>query len=253
MYQLSQIPTKAPKELDKKKIKEETAALLQELDALQYLLYAEAKHAVLVILQGPDASGKDGAIRHVLGQMNPQGVQVQSFKVPTEEEKAHDFLWRVHLHTPRKGMIQVFNRSHYEEVLITRVHGWIDDKTAQQRFDAINHFEELLYLHNSTLILKFYLHVSHEEQQERLQERLEDPTKHWKYNHQDKVESALWDKYRQAYEDAFEHCSAIPWTIVPSDQNWYKEYIIARQLVETLRGLNMSFPDLKKDAGTQSQ
>lgn len=252
MNRLDDIPTKAPKERDKKETKEETEALLEELSDLQNLLYAESKHAILIVLQGMDASGKDGLIRKVFSRMNPQGVRVQSFKVPTEEELAHDFLWRIHHHTPAKGMIQIFNRSHYEDVLVTRVHGWCDDETAQNRFDAINHFEELLALHNNTEILKFYLHISAEEQQDRLRERVEDPTKHWKYNAKDEQEAALRSKYLQMYEDVFENCSAVPWTIVPADQNWYKEHVVAKKLVETLKGLNMKFPDVRiepKNAG----
>src|SRR5215217_1365384 len=154
MSRLMTLPTKSPKDVDKQETKEQTEALLEKLDDLQNLLYAESKHAVLIVLQGMDASGKDGVIRKVFSRMNPQGVRVQSFKVPTEEELAHDFLWRIHQHTPAKGMIQVFNRSHYEDVLVTRVHGWCDDATAQKRFDAINHFEEMLLLHNNTQILK---------------------------------------------------------------------------------------------------
>jgi PPK2 family polyphosphate:nucleotide phosphotransferase len=244
MYRLSEIATKAPKDVDKKKTKEETEALLEELSDLQNVLYAESKHAILIVLQGMDASGKDGLIRDVFSRMNPQGVQVQSFKVPTEEEAAHDFLWRIHQHTPARGMIQIFNRSHYEDVLVTRVHGWCDDDTAQKRFDAINHFEQLLALHNNTQVLKFYLHVSAEEQQERLRERLENPDKGWKYNAKDEKEAALRGKYLQMYEDVFEACSALPWTIVPADQNWYKEHIVARHLLETLKGLNMKYPEV---------
>lgn len=248
MERLATISTKAPKNMDKRETKEQTEALLEELSELQNLLYAERKHSVLIVLQGMDASGKDGVIRNVFSRMNPQGVRVQSFKVPTEEELAHDFLWRIHHHTPAKGMIQVFNRSHYEDVLVTRVHGWCDDATAQHRFDAINAFEELLLLHNNTQVLKFYLHISVEEQQQRLQERKDDPTKHWKYNAKDEQEAALRDKYLQMYEDVFEHCSALPWTIVPADQNWYKEHVVAKQLVETLKGLNMKFPEVKIEA-----
>ena len=244
MHRLSQISTKAPKELDKKLTKEETAGLLKRLDELQTLLYAESRHAVLVVLQGMDASGKDGAIKKVFGQLNPQGVKVQSFKVPTEQELKHDFLWRIHQHTPEKGILQVFNRSHYEDVIVTRVHGWCNDATAAARFDAINHFEELLTAHNQTLIFKFYLHISQEEQQQRFEERLQDPSKRWKYNEKDFEEAKLWNSYRQMYEDAFENCSVIPWTIVPSDQNWYKEYVIAKALVEGLEGLNMKYPQL---------
>jgi len=246
MSTLSEISTKAPKEFNKKEIKEETIKLLEELNELQNLLYAEGKHSVLVILQGMDASGKDGVIRKVFGQINPQGVQVVSFKTPTEEELAHDFLWRIHKQTPAKGMIQIFNRSHYEDVLITRVHGWCDDATAEKRFDAINNFEELLILHNATQVLKFYLHISQEEQTERLEERTEDPTKEWKYNAKDKEEAKLWNQYMEMYEDVFINCNAAPWIIVPADQNWYKSYLVANTLRKALKELNMKYPGLKK-------
>lgn len=246
MATLDKISTRAPKDLDKQQTKDETLGLLKELNELQNVLYAEGKHSVLVILQGMDASGKDGAIKKVLGQLNPQGVMVTSFKVPTEEELKHDFLWRIHQHTPGKGMIAVFNRSHYEDVLVTRVHKWCDDRTAEKRFDAINDFEELLSVHNSTAIFKFYLHISREEQQQRFNERLEDPTKAYKYNENDSKEAELWDTYMNMYEDVFENCNAIPWTIVPADQNWYKEYIIARTLVKGLRALDMKYPQLNK-------
>ena len=246
MEGLKDLSTKAPKDFDKKETKEQTLLLLEELNELQNLLYAESRHAVLVILQGMDASGKDGVIRKVMGSMNPQGVMVRSFKVPTEEEKAHDFLWRIHKYAPAKGMIQVFNRSHYEDVLVTRVNGWCDDATALRRFDAINQFEEWLTLHNSTLIFKFYLHISPEEQKERLEERKSDPTKQWKYNSKDFDVARLWDQYMEMYEDVFENCNALPWTLVPSDQNWYKEYLVARTMVDRLKELNMKFPELKK-------
>lgn len=247
MSTLSEIATKAPKEFDKKETKELTAKMIEELDELQNRLYAEKKHSVLIVLQGMDASGKDGVIRKVFGQMNPQGVRVESFKAPTEKELAHDFLWRIHQHTPEKGMIQIFNRSHYEDVLITRVHGWCDDAMAEQRFAAINDFEELLALHNSTQILKFYLHISHEEQKARLQERVKDPTKLWKYNPDDEKEAKLWDQYMEMYEDVFVNCNTTPWVIVPADQNWYKEYLIAKTLIETLKELDMKYPEAKKE------
>jgi PPK2 family polyphosphate:nucleotide phosphotransferase len=243
---LDKISTKAPKEFEKQQTKEETAILLKELNELQNILYAEGKHSVLVILQGIDASGKDGAIKKVLGQLNPQGVMVTPFKAPTEEELKHDFLWRVHRHTPEKGMIAVFNRSHYEDVLITRVHKWCDDKTAEKRFDAINDFEKLLAVHNATSIFKFYLHISKEEQQQRFKERLEDPAKSYKYNENDLKEAELWDKYMNMYEDVFKNCDKLPWTIVPADQNWYKEYIIAKTLVKGLKNLDMKYPQLQK-------
>ena len=243
---LSTIDTRAPKDWDKKETKEKLAGFIGQLDELQNLLYAEGKHSVLVVIQGMDASGKDGVIRHVMGNMNPQGVTVKSYKAPTPEELAHDFLWRIHQHTPAKGMIQVFNRSHYEDILITRVHKWCDDETAFKRMKAINDFEELLEQHNDTHILKFYLHVSREEQHQRLDERMKDPGKMWKYNANDFAEAKLWDEYMKMYEDCFEHCNKVPWTIVPADQNWYKEYIIAKALVDLLTGLKMQYPGLKK-------
>ncbi len=243
---LSDTGTRAPKGFEKSELKIQTLAILDELDELQNLLFAEGKHAILVVIQGMDASGKDGAIRDVLGNMNPQGVRVTSFKAPTEKELAHDFLWRIHRHTPGKGMIQVFNRSHYEDIIVTRVHKWCDDKTALKRMKAINDFEELLTEHNSTQILKFYLHVSPEEQNQRLHERLKDPAKMWKYNEKDFEEAKRWDEYIKYIGECIENCNKPEWIIVPSDQNWYKEYIIASTLRDTLRNLNMQYPGLKK-------
>ncbi|MEO5947836.1 MAG: PPK2 family polyphosphate kinase [Chitinophagaceae bacterium] len=243
---LSEISTRAPKDFDKSVAKEKTAGIIKELDELQNLLYAEGKHSVLVIIQGMDASGKDGVIRNVMGNMNPQGVTVKSYKAPTAEELSHDFLWRIHHHVPQKGMIQVFNRSHYEDILITRVHKWCDDETAKKRMDAINNFEQLLVNHNNTHILKFYLHISTEEQQERLTERVSNPAKMWKYNEKDFEEAKLWDIYMQMYEDCFNNCNNPEWTIVPADQNWYKEYTIATKLIDLLKSLNMQFPGFKK-------
>jgi PPK2 family polyphosphate:nucleotide phosphotransferase len=243
---LKEISTRAPQEFDKQEMKTKLAELQEELSELQNLLYAESKHAILVILQGMDASGKDGAIRQVFSPMNPMGIMVKPFKTPTAEELSHDFLWRIHKSAPSKGMIQVFNRSHYEDILITRVHKWIDDKTARKRMKAINDFEHLLQHHNGTEIIKFYLHISPEKQQERLRERISDKTKQWKYNENDFAESKLWDDYMEMYEDCFENCNDIPWIIVPSDQNWYKDYIIAKAVRDTLKGLSMKFPGLKK-------
>jgi len=243
---LDDISTRAPKDFDKQDTREKIIKLTEELNALQNLLYAESKHSVLIVIQGMDASGKDGLIRNVFGKLNPQGVTVQSFKAPTAEELSHDFLWRIHRHAPAKGMIQLFNRSHYEDILITRVHKWCDDETAGKRMKAINNFEKLLADHNNTLVLKFYLHISPEEQQERLQERIKDPAKQWKYNENDFAEAKLWKDYMNMYEDCFENCNDIPWTVVPSDQNWYKEYIIAKQLRDALVDLKMQFPGIKK-------
>ncbi|MEO6313385.1 MAG: PPK2 family polyphosphate kinase [Chitinophagaceae bacterium] len=243
---LGDISTRAPKDLDKQETKDTINKLTDDLNELQNLLYAEGKHAILVIIQGMDASGKDGLIRNVFGKLNPQGVTVKSFKAPSAEELSHDFLWRIHQHAPAKGMMQLFNRSQYEDILITRVHKWCDDATAKKRMKAINDFEKLLTEHNNTIVLKFYLHISPEEQQERLVERIKDATKQWKYNENDFSEAKLWKEYMAAYEDCFENCNDIPWTIVPADQNWYKEYIIAKQLHDTLTALKMQFPGIKK-------
>ncbi len=243
---LVDVDTRAPKGFDKQDIKDKTQKILEELNELQNLLFAESRNSILIVIQGMDASGKDGVIRNVFGKLNPQGVQVKSYKAPTAEELSHDFLWRIHCHSPAKGMIQIFNRSHYEDILVTRVHKWCDDITAKKRMKAINDFEQLLQEHNYTQILKFYLHVSPKEQKERLQERIKDASKQWKYNANDFKEAKLWDDYMKMYEDCFENCNNIPWTIVPSDQNWYKEYVIAKQLRDTLTGLKMQYPGLKK-------
>lgn len=243
---LSKISTRAPKEFDKAETKQKLASMLEELDELQNLLYANRKYSVLAIIQGMDASGKDGAVKNVFGTLNPLGVIAKSFKAPTEEELSYDFLWRVHKNVPAKGMIQIFNRSQYEDVLITRVHKWIDDETASQRMKAINNFEKLLHEHNQTIILKFYLHISKEKQQERLNERLTIEKKHWKANPNDFKEAELWDDYMKTYEDCFEKCDVTPWIIVPADQNWYKEHIIATTLLETLKKLDMKYPEVKE-------
>lgn len=233
--------------MDKDETKKRLAEVLEELDELQNLLVAEGKHALLVVIQGMDASGKDGAIKDVFGTLNPQGVSVTSFKAPTAEQLGHDFLWRIHQYAPLKGNIRVFNRSHYEDILITRVHKWIDDDTAYKRMKAINDFEQLLVEHNQTKVLKFYLHVSKEEQAERLNERISDPRKQWKYNENDFKEAKLWDDYMEVYEEAFEKCDKIPWHIVPADQNWFKEYTIASTVRDCLKGLNMKYPGMKKE------
>jgi PPK2 family polyphosphate:nucleotide phosphotransferase len=243
---LSDINTRAPQELDKKATKEKIEKVVEELSELQNLLYAEHKHSVLIVIQGMDGSGKDGVIRNVFGKLNPQGVTVRSYKAPTDEELSHDFLWRIHSQAPAKGMIQIFNRSHYEDILVTRVHKWCDDDLAKKRMKAINDFEELLQTHNRTHILKFYLHISKEEQKQRLDERMREPGKMWKYNDKDFEEAKLWDLYMDMYEDAFDNCNVVPWKIIPADQNWYKEFMIATALHELLSGLNMQYPGIKK-------
>jgi len=245
-YDLSLISTEAPVDVDKDTIKDRTDLIVEELSELQTLMYAESKKSLLIVLQGMDASGKDGAVRKVFSAVNPQGVRVYSFKKPTEEELRHDFLWRIHKQTPEHGIIQIFNRSHYEDVLVTRVLGLIDEKTAQRRYEYINAFERTLTGQN-TIILKFYLHISRKEQEERFQERMTDPTKYWKYNPEDAKTAKDWDKYMAIYPEVFEKCSSdIPWTIVPADNKWYRDFLISNKIVETLKSLKMKYPELRK-------
>lgn len=238
----SRLATTAPRSFDKEETKDKTAAILEELAELQNLLYADGTRSLLVVLQGMDASGKDGLIRKVIGAFNPQGVQVTSFKAPTAEELAHDFLWRIHHHTPAKGMIAVWNRSHYEDVLVTRVEHLIDDAEAKRRFEHLNDFEQLL-VEAGTVVLKFYLHISPEEQAKRFAERETDPAKHWKYDADDARKATHWAAYRKAYTDVFAHTQqAAPWHIVPADQNWYKEYVVAKALRNALARLKLKYP-----------
>ena len=241
---LSKIATRAPKGTDKDATKAKTKLLIDEIKVLQDVLIASGKKSMLVILQGMDANGKDGVTKNVFGGLNPIGIKVHSFKKPTEEEFAHDFLWRVHQVAPAKGEITIFNRSHYEDVLIQRVHKWIDEKTVSQRFDAINNFEKLL-THNGTVILKFYMHVSQEAQLERLEERKNNPEKMWKHKDQDWEERKLWKQYINAYEDVFKNCSkAAPWHVIPTDHNWYKEFLIAQKVRDALKDLKLEYPKL---------
>ncbi len=222
--------------LDKEAGQARFAELNAELDALQEELYAAGTHSVLMVLQGLDTSGKDGAIRSVMHNLNPQGVRVESFKVPTDEELAHDFLWRVHKVTPGKGQFGVFNRSHYEDVLVVRVHGLVPETVWQARYEHINHFEALL-ADSGTIILKFFLHISKKEQEERLHEREEEVGKAWKLSAGDWREREKWDAYQEAYEDALSRCSteAAPWYVVPADRKWFRNLAVAEALVERLR------------------
>lgn len=243
---LSAINTVPPQSLDKDDYEAQTKKYIDQLGELQNVMFAQSKFSVLVVLQGMDASGKDGVIKEVFSGVNPMGCRVKGFKKPTEEEMKHDFLWRVHKEVPEKGMIQIFNRSHYEDVVIQRVHKWVDMATIKKRYASINAFEDLLQ-QNNTIVLKFYLHVSHEEQKERLEERLKDPKKMWKYNPGDLEESKLWDQYMEAYQDAFTACGPeIPWHIIPADKNWYKEYLIAKTIVEALEKLDLRYPSIEK-------
>jgi PPK2 family polyphosphate:nucleotide phosphotransferase len=212
------------------------------------MLYAEHKHKVLIVLQAMDSGGKDGTIRHVFDGVNPQGVKVASFKVPTKEELDHDYLWRVHEHTPGKGEIVIFNRSHYEDVLVVRVHDLVPRPVWRRRFKHIRDFERIL-ADEGTTILKFFLHIDLEEQKERFQARLDTPHKRWKFRLGDLEERKLWDSYHKAYEDAITKTSTkwAPWYIIPANRKWYRNLVISRIIVETLEGLDMSYPESKED------
>ncbi len=246
MIKLSEIPTRPPESLDREKIEKQTKDLIDDLGHLQELLYAEKKHSLLVVFQGMDASGKDGAVRKVFEECHPLGLQVYSFKRPTEEEFAHDFLWRVHKQAPPKGKIGILNCSHYEDVVIQRVHRWIDEKRVDQRITSINAFEHLLTYDANTVIIKFYLHISKEQQEKELRERLHEKDKHWKHNDNDWRERDHWEEYLRCYEDVINR-SEIPWTIIPVDERWYRDYLVAQKLVDVLKGLNMKYPDLPED------
>lgn len=245
MIKLSEIDTRAPEGLEKKSSVKERKELSRTLGELQHLLYAEGKHSLLVVFQGMDSSGKDGTTKKVFRYCSPSGVWAQGFKKPTELEFAHDFLWRCHKLAPRKGHIQIFNRSHYEDVLIQRVHGWITEEHALKRIEAINAFENLLQFDNGTTVVKFYLHLSKERQKEKLQERIDDPLKQWKHNDGDWEERKHWDKYMFCYEDAINR-SEIPWVIVPADQRWYRDLFVARYMVDLLKSFDMKLPEIKR-------
>jgi PPK2 family polyphosphate:nucleotide phosphotransferase len=228
--------------------KDEAEARLLELndrlEALQELLYAEHRHRVLVIFQALDTGGKDGTIRKVFDRVNPQGVRVASFKAPTPVELDHDYLWRVHQQVPGRGEMVIFNRSHYEDVLVVRVHKLVPADVWKRRYAQINDFERML-AEEGTTILKFYLHIDKDEQKERLQERLDQPEKRWKFNPGDLEERKLWDRYLEAYEDVLERTSTewAPWRVIPANRNWYRNLLVAEAVVDALEKLDMRFPD----------
>jgi PPK2 family polyphosphate:nucleotide phosphotransferase len=244
MIDLSTISTRAPKSVNKDDIKAETKRLQEKIAVMQEKMYAEKKHSLLVIFQGMDSSGKDGCTEKVFKGCSPIGINVKGFKKPTEEEFAHDFLWRAHKAAPEKGLVQVFVRSHYEDILIQRVHGWITEEHVDKRIAAINAFEELLAFDNNTTIIKCYLHLSPERQQEKLQERIDIPEKNWKHNSNDWKEAKRWDEYRAAYHDVLNRCNAIPWNVVPADQRWYRNYYATKIVAEALEKLNPQFPKI---------
>jgi PPK2 family polyphosphate:nucleotide phosphotransferase len=227
----------------KKKGRKLLKSLNKELAQLQEVLFAENKHKLLVVLQAMDTGGKDGTIRRVFSGVNPQGVRVANFKRPTDEELAHDYLWRVHQRVPRRGMITVFNRSHYEDVLVVRVHNLVPPEVWSRRYDHINAFEKMLADEGVT-ILKFYLHIDKDEQEQRLRARFDRPDKRWKFNPGDLKERALWGKYMEAFEAALSRTSTsyAPWYIVPANRKWYRDLVVATTIINALKDLQMEFP-----------
>jgi PPK2 family polyphosphate:nucleotide phosphotransferase len=225
------------------KAHEEMEKSIARLDELQYLLYAENKHALLVVLQGMDTSGKDGTIRHVMSGLNPQWCKATSFKVPTPEEAGHDFLWRIHSAVPKRGEVGIFNRSHYEDVLAVRVHNLAPKEVCMARYDQINRFEKYL-TDNNVVALKFFLHISKDEQRKRILDRIDDPRKNWKLSPADFAERKFWAAYLKAYEAALTRCNTkcAPWFIIPANKKWYRNLAVAKIVVETLECLNMKYP-----------
>lgn len=224
-------------------MKASLAKALERLDSLQYLLYAERKRALLIVLQALDAGGKDGTIRSVMSGVNPQGCRVTSFKTPSAEEAAHDYLWRAHEAVPEYGDIGIFNRSHYEDVLVVRVHELVPKEVWSKRYEQINLFERIL-IQNNVRILKFFLHISKDEQKKRLMERIDDPDKRWKISEADFNERKFWNDYTKAYENALERCSTeeAPWYIIPSNKKWFRNLAVSHIIVETLQSMHMEFP-----------
>lgn len=243
MKKLINIPTTAPDDINEQDSTQKLQKLKKKLFSLQNQFYAEQKHALLIVLQGMDASGKDGTIRQVFSCMNPQGIKVKSFKTPTEEEKSHDFLWRIYAHLPEKGKIQIFNRSQYEDIIYPAVHGELDKKGIKNRLKVIRNFENHLE-ESGTVILKFYLHISQKEQNNRLQLRKTIPEKRWKHNAADEVEAKKWDDYMTIYQKITEESKkSNPWIILPADDKWYRNYLVAKTIVRTLEKLKMEYPN----------
>lgn len=227
----------------KEAAQKETERLTARLGELQEVLWAENKRSVLLVFQAMDAGGKDGAIRNLLRDVNPQGCPVASFKVPSAEELSHDFLWRIHTQVPPRGTIGVFNRSHYEDVLVVRVHELVPEAVWRARYEQINDFEKLL-TETGTTVLKFYLHISKKEQKERFEDRLREPEKNWKFSMGDVEERARWDDYMHAFEDALSRCSTpwAPWYVVPANNKWYRDLVVTRTVVEAIEAMDLRFP-----------
>jgi PPK2 family polyphosphate:nucleotide phosphotransferase len=243
MTELEGYPSRAPEGIDKAEIQDQFNDLQEQLFDLQNLLYANKKRSVLIILQGLDAAGKDSTIRHVFSCVNPMGCKVKSFKRPTEIELSHDFLWRIYPNLPAKGMMQIFNRSHYEDIIMPTINNTMSDERIEHRIAYIKAFEQHLQQHG-TIILKFFLNISTEAQHEKIMRRLSDPKKKWKYDPSDLEVKAKRPSYIKVYEDLFKRDSElIPWEIIPADQKWYRNYLIAKSVVEKLESLKMSFPN----------
>jgi len=244
---LTKIPTiPDEKKVDKEKIKEKTQVLLQKISDYQRMMYAQGKYSILLILQGMDAAGKDGTIKDIFTCINPLGCTVSGFKKPTPEESAHDFLWRIHQHAPEKGMIKIFNRSHYEDVLVPAVEWYVSRKDIEKRYKHINNFEDLLEDHNTTVI-KCYLHISPERQKEKLEERIELSRKHWKHNDGDWESREKWDSYMTEYHKVFKECDKTDWHVIPADKNWWKVHNVCLLLVEAFEKMDLEWPDLDSE------
>jgi len=248
-FSLSDVDPDASEHYGKKKdVAEELQSQRKRIQALQERLYAENEQGLLIVLQAMDTGGKDGTIKHVFEGVNPQGCRVSSFKAPSAEEANHDFLWRYHKSVPAKGRIGIFNRSHYEDVLVVRVKGIVPEEVWRERYEMINNFERNLTL-NGIKILKFYLHISKDEQKRRLEARLDDPDKHWKFSSNDIKERAFWDDYQRAFEDAIKNCSTphAPWYVVPANKKWYRNLAIARIIADALEEMDPQFPPAEAD------
>ncbi len=246
---LSQIDPSFTGGMTKKEAKKRLKENRERINELQEALYAEGKHSLIVVLQAMDAAGKDGTIEKALGSMNPNGHHVFPFKAPSKEELAHDFLWRVHEAAPAKGQVSTFNRSHYEDVLIVKVHGWAPEDKIKGRYDRINQFEQNLIDENDTGILKFYLHIDEDEQLRRFWDRVADPIKHWKVNKADYEEREYWDDYQEAYQEVFSRCSSdqAPWFIIPGNNKWFARLAVSEIVIQHLESLDIHAPDPEAD------
>ena len=242
MKKLKEISTLPPEQASKRESKDYLTVFHKQLFELQNVFYADGRFGLLIILQGMDTSGKDGTIRHVMTCMNPMGLRVQSFKKPTEEEEKHDFLWRIYPHIPAKSMMEVFNRSYYEDIIVPSINGTLTEDKLKHRCKLINELEQHL-VQNDIHVLKFFLHISQDEQKERIIDRLTKPHKRWKYSKEDDKAAEKWDAYTDIYDHVIGHCNEIPWHIVPADKRWFRNHTVAKILTEHLEQLNLKYPN----------